>query len=663
MAKALRFSLWVCAALGFLSCRNDPRGSGSRPERPAAVEDADTATRSSRPAGGRTPVIWIGLDGLDPDFMDRLSAEGKVPNWTKLVAEGASAKLASFVPMISPAVWTTIATGAGPDVHGVLDFQEVDPATGSRVPISGLSRSVPAVWNFASAAGAKVGVVGWWATYPAEVVDGFFVSDRASPILHESPVSAGVAYPPALDAMVGSIRARDGAVNREDLRPYLDAPPDEISRALSSGRGREDPVVALARIVGATRITQRIARDLYDREHPDLLAVYFEGTDEIGHVFAAETPPRLPCASEDGFRRDRRAAETYFGAVDRILGQWMRRAREDGATLIVNSDHGFKWGSDRTCERSSLESSTAAFWHRIDGVFAAWGARVIPGRAAVQPSVFDLAPTVLALLDVPPAARMKGKAIPVFRDLKAPPRAATSVDPAVRRAAAAPVPAASAAEYAEKLRSLGYLSGGDTRSAAPSSSGGKPGRTESAYNNLGLYEREVSGDLAGAERDFQRALAMRPDYPSPIFNLAVLYRRKGQDDRARDWLFRALSAGHADPAGTVLGWAAEYRAAGKPGPEKALLERAAASYPGREDLARALAEFRFRGKDCARALDAISRFEPATTQPETLNLLALLDTCLGRKDHALELFRRSLVLRPDQPRVLEAMRMLEGRTP
>ncbi len=213
MAKALRFSLWVCAALGFLSCRNDSRGSGSQPERPAAVEDADTAARSSRPAGGRTPVIWIGLDGLDPDFMDRLSAEGKVPNWTKLVAEGASAKLASFVPMISPAVWTTIATGAGPDVHGVLDFQEIDPATGSRVPISGLSRSVPAVWNFASAAGAKVGVVGWWATYPAEVVDGFFVSDRASPILHESPVSAGVAYPPALDAMVGSIRARDGAVN------------------------------------------------------------------------------------------------------------------------------------------------------------------------------------------------------------------------------------------------------------------------------------------------------------------------------------------------------------------------------------------------------------------------------------------------------------------
>ena len=31
------------------------------------------------------------------------------------------------------------------------------------------------------------------------------------------------------------------------------------------------------------------------------------------------------------------------------LGQWMRRAEEDGATLIVNSDHGFKWG-----ERSVL---------------------------------------------------------------------------------------------------------------------------------------------------------------------------------------------------------------------------------------------------------------------------------------------------------------------
>lgn len=125
-----------------------------------------------------------------------------MPNWTLLTAEGYSAPLTAFVPILSPVIWTTVATGVGPDVHRVLDFQEVDPKTGQKVPISGLSRAVPAVWNLASAAGRKVGVVGWWASHPAEEVEGFFVSDHASPILYDKLSLSGVAYPPALEAGV-----------------------------------------------------------------------------------------------------------------------------------------------------------------------------------------------------------------------------------------------------------------------------------------------------------------------------------------------------------------------------------------------------------------------------------------------------------------------------
>ena len=118
-------------------------------------------------------------------------AEGRMPNWKRLTAQGYGARLQSFSPLISPIVWTTIATGVGPDVHRVLDFQEVDPATGQKVPISGRTRAVPAIWNVASASGVSVGVVGWWATHPAEEVTGFFVSDRASPILFEGLPRAG----------------------------------------------------------------------------------------------------------------------------------------------------------------------------------------------------------------------------------------------------------------------------------------------------------------------------------------------------------------------------------------------------------------------------------------------------------------------------------------
>src|SRR5262249_56212755 len=153
----------------------------------------------------------------------------------------------------------------------------------------------------------------------------------------------------------------------------LDVGESEIQGARDGHAGLDNPYVALPRVIGSTRVYHRIARDLYDKNLPDLMAVYFEGTDAIGHVFAPYVPPKMSCVSDEDFRRYRRVVDEYYALVDKMIGQWMRRADEDGATLIVNSDHGFKWGEERPCERSSLNPNTAAFWHRINGVFAAYG--------------------------------------------------------------------------------------------------------------------------------------------------------------------------------------------------------------------------------------------------------------------------------------------------
>src|SRR5678816_2893411 len=93
-----------------------------------------------------------------------------------------------------------------------------------------------------------------------------------------------------------------------------------------------------------------------------------------------------------------------------IRDRWMRRAEEDGAVLLVHSDHGFKWGADRPCGLESGSWSTAAFWHRPEGVLAIWGRGVRRGAARGQASLYDVAPTVLALLDLPATRRMPGAA-------------------------------------------------------------------------------------------------------------------------------------------------------------------------------------------------------------------------------------------------------------
>ncbi|HEY1435391.1 MAG TPA: alkaline phosphatase family protein, partial [Thermoanaerobaculia bacterium] len=378
-------------------------------------------------------MIWLGLDGLDWELLDRLEVQGRMPNWKRLVSQGYGARLTAYTPILSPVIWTTLATGVGPDVHRVLDFQEVDPVTGQKVPISGRSRAVPAIWNVASAEGVSVGVVGWWGTHPAEEVEGFFVSDRASPILFEGLSRQGVAYPASLSAGVEQIASREGEVRDAELARFVDAPAEQIARDRASGEGLKNPIIALARTIAATRSQSRIARELYDRNHPDLMMLYLEGTDVVGHVFAADVPPRLACVSDADFARYGHAVDEYYALVDRLIGQWMRRAEEDRATLVVNSDHGFKWGGDRSCVRDSLNPATAGFWHRPDGVFAVWGARVRPGAERGAATVFDVAPTVSALLGLPVDRRATGSVVrAAFPDLAGPARKDLSAVP-VRR--------------------------------------------------------------------------------------------------------------------------------------------------------------------------------------------------------------------------------------
>ena len=99
---------------------------------------------------------WIGAVSADPLGAGKLKVthfgqlrqltEGKLPHFAQLRREGAYGPLATIQPILSPVVWTTIATGRAPQDHGVLDFVEIG-ADGKATPITSLRRRVPALWN------------------------------------------------------------------------------------------------------------------------------------------------------------------------------------------------------------------------------------------------------------------------------------------------------------------------------------------------------------------------------------------------------------------------------------------------------------------------------------------------------------------------------------
>lgn len=73
--------------------------------------------------------IVVGLDGQDPNLTKRFLAEGKLPNFEKLAAQGCFMPLETTFPSISPVAWSSFSTGTQPGKHNIYDFLDRDRRT------------------------------------------------------------------------------------------------------------------------------------------------------------------------------------------------------------------------------------------------------------------------------------------------------------------------------------------------------------------------------------------------------------------------------------------------------------------------------------------------------------------------------------------------------
>lgn len=82
------------------------------------------------------------------------------------------------------------------------------------------------------------------------------------------------------------------------------------------------------------------------RFRPEVAAVYFEGTDSVGHLFGqyAPSPPGIDPAEAQLFGS---TWDRYYGHIDTIVGELVSGLNPAESTVIIVSDHGFKTGDRR----------------------------------------------------------------------------------------------------------------------------------------------------------------------------------------------------------------------------------------------------------------------------------------------------------------------------
>jgi hypothetical protein len=408
---------------------------------PAACAGGEDRTHGS----GR--ILVIGVDGLEWEILLPLLRRGELPHLAGLMEEGVAGYLETLDPTLSPVIWTSIATGKPPAEHGIRNFTYHDD-TGKERLFTSRDRRVKALWNILTDTRRTVNVIGWWNTWPAERVHGVMVSQFSS-LEQGKKVWKGTVHEdwpaqtwpgPVYEEILPLVRQ----VNAEypvDLEPGVDELPPAVAELIPflppqatsfERRLAGDSLWAFR----ADETYARIARTMLAERPADLTLVYLGSPDVVGHRFFRHFRP------EEYRHPPRDEAVAAFGDVipatyrffDRIVGELVTAAGPETAVIVL-SDHGmapvntgkdFEWAFENAEERYRLAAVNSGHHLRAEpGVLIAAGPSIRrsgEGRFWEDPaftldrlpelgSIFDVAPTLLYLLDLAVGADMVGLVI------------------------------------------------------------------------------------------------------------------------------------------------------------------------------------------------------------------------------------------------------------
>jgi len=617
---------------------------------------------SSRPL--HTPIIFIGLDGADWLFMKPLLAAGKLPTLASLMSRGARAQLRSARPLLSPLLWTSMVTGVSPDRHGIVDFAVYDPAIQDRTPISSRARRRPALWNILTSYGLHGAWIGWWATWPAEPVAGLMVSDRVSYslfALDDAGSSSHKVFPaPAWDEVRQRITSGSD-VPWNDLRRFaLLTDPDvadlEARPAPQAGQEFEDRLGHLRQILASTRTYHALALWARAVLQPDLLAVYYQGIDEVSHRFMHYAPPlRMEVPSGEATRFSK-TVEEFYRYQDELLGDLIARrnpsAPEREPVVLVVSDHGFLSDEARPLRPADEFEGGAADWHRVHGIFILAG----PGVRKTDlgsVSIYDLFPTLLYLCGIPVPEGLPGRALLEALEpslvRQNPLRSVAQLD--VQFGSETPdstiLPQGERTEALARLRALGYVGG----SPAPIGAEGENPRSTpqgnlrneflTAHMNLGTVYAEQE-EWEQAAREYRSVAERFPRHAPGLYKWMESEFQGGNTAAAWEAAERLLALPSLPPE-----WVPVIAEVATAADHEAILEK---FLDGLSDTSSAHASRGVLAAQAGRSQEAAGHFRRALDgQPlrtEAIDALFTLDSSPGGREDLMRRLHKALEIAP-----------------
>ena len=260
-------------------------------------------------------VFVIGVDGATFDIIDPWVAAGRLPNFARLLREGARGLLQSTVIPNSFPGWTSCTTGVNPAKHGIFNALIRKRLDDYRMSVVN-SRDIryERIWQLLSREGKRVGVMNVPCSYPPVPVNGFLIGGMLSPSL-----DSDFTYPPKLiDEVLAStgeyiIDLRSKHIPREQMR-------EELLRSVDAR--------------GAAMKYLLETRDL------DFAMMVFTETDRAQHYFWADMDETHPAYTRERGERFGDVIRQVYERVDAQIGLLLDAVGPETQVYVV-SDHGF----------------------------------------------------------------------------------------------------------------------------------------------------------------------------------------------------------------------------------------------------------------------------------------------------------------------------------
>jgi predicted AlkP superfamily phosphohydrolase/phosphomutase/tetratricopeptide (TPR) repeat protein len=352
-------------------------------------------------------LLLIGWDAADWKTIDRLVDQGDMPILKGLIERGTRGNLTTLHPVLSPMLWTSIATGKRPFKHGIHGFAEPDPKGGARA-ISNLGRSTKAVWNILNQSGLRSNVIGWWPSHPVERINGVMVSDmyQKAPKVDQGPgqpwpLRPETVWPERLAQTLAEFRVRPEEMGADVLEPF-------IPKLQEIDLEKDKRPIGVAKILAETASIHACADWVMDREPWDFMAVYFDAIDHFGHGFMKYHHPRQDWIPERDFELYSNIIDMGYRFHDLMLGQTLSKIDLNQTTVVICSDHGFH--PDHLRPRAiPKEPAGPAVEHREHGVFLIAGPGIRKDALIHGATLLDVTPTILTVFGLPVGEDMDGE--------------------------------------------------------------------------------------------------------------------------------------------------------------------------------------------------------------------------------------------------------------